>query len=186
MNRLHLILDKKSPAIRWADAQADKAGARGHVGTHLDCYTTAPEKSEYNITAIVLDCQNEMPNLEDIKSLTTLENMALLLHTANLEKNEYGTDMYFATETFLSVEVLNSILEKKPLFIIIDSHGIAEKGKKHIEFDKTCEANGCHVIENVDLSSIGNQKKVQLRILININYKSTGKPCELYSNNYNL
>lgn len=180
MNRLHLILDENSSAIKWADAQADRVGARGHVGTHLDCYTTVPEKSEYNITGIVLDCQNGMPMPEDIKSLTTIENMALLLHTANLEKNEYGTDVYFATESFLSEEVLHSILEKKPLFIVIDSHGIAEKGKVHIEFDKTCEANGCHVIENVDLSCIGNQKVIQLKILVNINHKSTGKPCELY------
>lgn len=180
MNQLHIILEENSPAIKWANTQADRIGARGHVGTHLDCYTTVPEKSEYNITAMVLDCQNGMPKQEDIKSLTTLENMALLLHTANLGRNEYGTDMYFTTETFLSEEVLYSILEKKPLFIIIDSHGIAEKGKKHIEFDKTCEANGCHVIENVDLSCINSQNKVQLKILININHQSTGKPCELY------
>ena len=180
MNQLHITLEENSPAIKWANTQADRIGARGHVGTHLDCYTTVPEKPEYNTTAMVLDCQNEMPKEEDIKSLTTLENMALLLHTANLERNEYGTDMYFSTETFLSEEVLHTILEKKPLFIIIDSHGIAEKGKRHIEFDKICEANGCHVIENVDLSCIGNQKEVQLKILININHQSTGKPCELY------
>ena len=129
---------------------------------------------------MVFDCRDKMPNLEDIKSITTLENMSLLLHTANLEQNKYGTDMYFNTETFLSKEVLHSILEKKPHFIIIDSHGIAEKGEKHIEFDKTCEASGCHVIENVDLSCIRNQKKIQLKILINIGHKSTGKPCELY------
>ena len=129
---------------------------------------------------LVLDCQNEMPKRKILKVLPPLENMALLLHTANLERNEYGTDMYFSTETFLSEEVLHTILEKKPLFIIIDSHGIAEKGKRHIEFDKICEANGCHVIENVDLSCIGNQKEVQLKILININHQSTGKPCELY------
>ena len=51
MKQLHIKLDENSPAIRWADAQADKVGARGHVGTHLDCYTKVPEKSEYNITA---------------------------------------------------------------------------------------------------------------------------------------
>ena len=180
MKSLHIKLDKTPPPLKWADAQADRIGARGHVGTHLDCYTTVPEKSEYNITAMVLDCQNGMPKLDNIKSFTTLENMALLLHTANLEKNEYGTDMYFATDTFLCEEVLHSILEKKPLFIIIDSHGIAEKGKRHIEFDKVCEANGCHVIENVDFSCIGKQKNIQLKILINIDHKSTGKPCELY------
>lgn len=48
MKSLHIKLDKNSPPIKWADAQADRIGARGHVGTHLDCYTTVPEKSEYN------------------------------------------------------------------------------------------------------------------------------------------
>lgn len=76
MNQLHITLEENSPAIKWANTQADRIGARGHVGTHLDCYTTVPEKPEYNITAMVLDCQNEMPKEEDIKSLTTLENMA--------------------------------------------------------------------------------------------------------------
>ncbi|WP_299229058.1 hypothetical protein [uncultured Bacteroides sp.] len=182
MKQLHIKLDENSPAIRCADAQADKVGARGHVSTHLDCYTKVPEKSEYNIKAMVLDCQYGMPQLEDVKSLTTLEDMALLLHTANLEKNEYGTDMYFATETFLSEKVLYSILEKKPLFIIIDSHGIAEKGKKYIDFDKICEANGCHVIENADFSCLGEEKNIQLKILINLDHRSSGKPCEIYLN----
>ncbi|WP_278967015.1 hypothetical protein [Phocaeicola coprocola] len=118
MKSLHIKLNKNSPPIKWADAQADRIGARGHVGTHLDCYTTVPEKSEYNITAMVLDCQNGMPKLDNVKSFTTLENMALLLHTANLEKNEYGTDMYFATDTFLCEEVLHSILEKN-LFLLL-------------------------------------------------------------------
>lgn len=38
MDRLHLILDNNSPALQWANQQMDKIGARGHVGTHLDCY----------------------------------------------------------------------------------------------------------------------------------------------------
>lgn len=57
MNQLHITLEENSPAIKWANTQADRIGARGHVGTHLDCYTTVPEKPEYNITAMVLDCQ---------------------------------------------------------------------------------------------------------------------------------
>lgn len=59
MNQLHITLEENSPAIKWTNTQADRIGARGHVGTHLDCYTTVPEKPEYNITAMVLDCQNE-------------------------------------------------------------------------------------------------------------------------------
>lgn len=53
MNQLHITLEENSPAIKWANTQADRIGARGHVGTHLDCYTTVPEKPEYNITAMI-------------------------------------------------------------------------------------------------------------------------------------
>lgn len=182
MKQLHLKLDENSLAIRWADAQADKVGARGHVGTHLDCYTTVPEKSEYKIIGLVIDCRKDMPSMENLRDIESLENRAVVLHTGNLEENGYGTEDYFSSETYLSEEILNAVLEKKPLFIIIDSHGIAEKGKKHIDFDKICEASGCHVIENADLSCLGEEKNIQLRILINLDHLSSGKPCKVYLN----
>ena len=182
MKQLHIKLDENSPAIRWADAQADRVGARGHVGTHLDCYTKVPEKSEYKIIGLVIDCRKDMPSMENLRDIESLENRAVVLHTGNLEKNGYGTEDYFSSETYLSEEILNAVLEKKPLFIIIDSHGIAEKGNKHIDFDKICEANGCHVIENADLSCLGEEKNIQLRILINLDHLSSGKPCKVYLN----
>ena len=181
MQQLHIKLEVDSPLIQWVNAQADSIGARGHIGTHLDCYTTVPEKEEYQIKGIVIDCTAGMPSMDSMAHIGSLKNKALILHTGNLEHNRYGTEEYFNKDTTLCKVSLHTILSKKPLFIIIDSHGIAEKGKRHIEFDKICEANGCHVIENVDLSCIGNQKEVPLKILININHKSTGKPCELYS-----
>lgn len=181
MKQLHLILNEDSPIVQWANVQADKIGARGHVGTHLDSYTTVPERDEYKITGIIVDCKKGMSILDNIKHIASLENMALILHTCNLEENQYGTERYFNKDTSICEETLNAILSKKPLFIIIDSHGIALKGAKHIAFDKLCETKGCHVIENVDLSGIGNQEIIQLKILININHPSTGKPCELYS-----
>lgn len=101
--------------------------------------------------------------------------------TDNLGKNEYGTKEYFDTDTFLTEDLLQIILEKKPLFIIIDSHGIGEKGIKHITLDKICEKNKCHAIENVDLSSLKGRQSIQLKIIIDIKNQSTGKPCELYN-----
>ena len=106
--------------------------------------------------------------------------MALILHTGNSKKHQYGMEDYFNEATFLSEEVLDLILSKKPLFIIVDFHGIAEKGAQHLSFDKTCEANGCHVIENMDLTSVKDQISVQIKISINVSHPSTGKPCELY------
>lgn len=180
MNQLHIKLDENSSAMQWANSQTDKLGARGHIGTHLDCYTIAPEKNEYEVKGLILDCRTSMPKLEDILHIDSLENMALVLHTGNSEKHQYGTEDYFNEATFLSEEVLNLILSKKPLFIIVDSHGIAEKGAKHISYDKKCEANDCHVIENVDLTSVKDKKSIQIKISINVSHPSTGKPCELY------
>lgn len=119
-----------------------------------------------------------MPSMENLRDIEFLENKAVVLHTGNLEENGYGTEDYFSSETYLSEEILNAVLEKKPLFIIIDSHGIAE----NIDFDKICEANGCHVIENADLSCLGEEKNIQLRILINLDHLSSGKPCKVYLN----
>lgn len=180
IQQLHLTLNEDSSAVHWANAQADKIDARGHVGTHLDCYTTIPKQSEYEINGSIIDCKISMPQLENIKHIGSLENMALVLHTGNLEENLYGTEEYFNKDTSLQEETLKTILSKKPLFIIIDSHGIAPKGIKHITFDKLCEAYGCHVIENVDLSSIRKLTSIRLKISINVNHPSTGKPCELY------
>ena len=156
MNQLHIKLDENSSAMQWANSQTDKLGARGHVGTHLDCYTIAPEKDEYEVKGLILDCRSSMPKPEDILHIDSLENMALVLHTGNSEKHQYGTEDYFNEVTFLSEEVLN------------------------ISFDKKCEANGCHVIENVDLTSVKDKKSIQIKISINVSHPSTGKPCELY------
>ena len=110
MNQLHIKLDENSSAMQWADSQADKLGARGHVGTHLDCYTTVPEKDEYEVRGLILDCRTSEPKPEDILHIDSLENMALVLHTGNSEKHQYGTEDYFNEATFLSEEVLNLIL----------------------------------------------------------------------------
>lgn len=181
MDRLHLILDNNSPALQWANQQMDKIGARGHVGTHLDCYLTTPERSEYIISAYIIDCTMKMPDMSELQNVPPLDGQALVLLTDNLGKNEYGTKEYFDTDTFLTEDLLQIILEKKPLFIIIDSHGIGEKGIKHITLDKICEKNKCHVIENVDLSSLKGRQSIQLKIIIDIKNQSTGKPCELYN-----
>lgn len=96
MQQLHLTLEEDSPAILWANAQADKIGARGHVGTHLDCYTTIPKQSEYEINGNVIDCKSSMPRLDTIEHIGSLENMALVLHSlidAALQRNRYEERM---------------------------------------------------------------------------------------------
>lgn len=180
MNALHIELDKEHSAFQWLETQADKIGARGHIGTHLDCYTCIPQKSEYQIKIHCMDCSSSMPDLADCQSMPNLKQAALLLYTGNMEQNGYGNKAYFEKDTTLSEEALKEILRHEPLFIMIDSHGIGSQGKVHIGLDKLCESNGCHVIENINMTSAIKNDIHNIKILIVIENPSTGKPCKLY------
>ncbi len=50
MTDLHLVLREEDPAFQRALARS-KTGARGHIGTHFDCYTTPPESDHFSLPA---------------------------------------------------------------------------------------------------------------------------------------
>lgn len=54
--RLDIELDLDHPAYLWAKKQSDSVNALGHIGTHLDCYTSSPEELYYDLECIVFDC----------------------------------------------------------------------------------------------------------------------------------
>lgn len=180
MNALHIKLNKEHSAFQWLETQADKIGAKGHIGTHLDCYTCIPQEPEYQVATYCIDCSKEMPSPGVCQSLPDLKHKALVLYTGNMEQNGYGNNTYFEKNTSLTEETLKAILRHEPAFIIIDSHGIGSQGKVHIELDKLCESHGCHVIENANITSATKDKIQKIKILIDIANPSTGKPCKLY------
>ena len=154
--------------------------AQGHLGTHLDCCTKAPEARVRELDALVMDCRRGMPGAEDFRGLPSLQGMALLLHTGNHERNGYGNAAYFAEETFLTPEAIEALLAKHPAFVVIDSHGLGKSGAVHTGIDKRCEAESCHVIENADLSSRSEERRLHLRIEVELDHPSTGKPCRIW------
>lgn len=177
---LHIDLDPGHQAYDWLEKQADKIGARGHFGTHIDCYTSAPQKDEYCLPVFVLDCSNGMPTTETATTLPPLNNQALVLYTNNMAANYYGTTSYFNdTDTSISEETLKVILEKQPQFILIDSYGIGMHGKAHIDLDKMCEQSGCYVIENIHLTPEVVSQMSIVQITFDLDYPSTGKPCKV-------
>lgn len=176
--QLSLLVEEGHPAYEWAKKQSDSVSAFGHIGTHIDCYDSEPEKAKYEVEAEVLDCTVRMPLLSDISG-SDFSGKALVLFTGNIERNIYGTPEYGAMDTSITADVLDCILEKTPAFIVIDSYGIGSHGDEHIRFDKRCESNGCFVIENVNLSQsvIGTIKKLQIEF--DKSSKSTGKRCKV-------
>ena len=73
-----------------------------------------------------------------------------------------------------------ALLAKHPAFVVIDSHGLGKSGAVHAGIDKRCEAEGCHVIENADLSSLSEERRLHLRIEVELDHPSTGKPCRIW------
>ena len=175
---LHIELDKSHPAYEWLEKQADKIGARGHFGTHIDCYTSVPSQNEFVLPTYMIDCRMGMPTLEQVSGLPSLQNMALILYTGNLYRNGYGSKAYFdETDTSIDEDVLQQILEKSPQLILIDSYGIGRHGPHHQELDKTCETYGCYVIENICITPEEANKIQTIRVNFDLDYPSTGKPC---------
>lgn len=180
MQPLHLTLTEDSPAFLKALARS-KTGARGHIGTHFDCYTKEPDAAHYEIPGLVIDCRNGMPDLEACRKLPDLTGKALILHTGNEETNGYGNEAYFRHETFFTDEALQEILvHHHPAFLIIDSHGIGLSGAIHTARDKLCESFNCHVIENTNQCVLADKENVDLVIDVDVANPSTGKPCKVY------
>lgn len=175
---LHLELDKSHPAYAWLEKQADKIGAKGHFGTHIDCYTSVPSRNEYHLPVHAVDCSNGMPTLDEVAALPSLLGKALILYTANMYLHEYGSKAYFdKTDTSLEMETLHRILEKSPELILIDSYGIGKHGQHHIERDMICEASGCYVIENIHVLPEELPEIQTIHVCFDLDYPSTGKPC---------
>ncbi len=176
---LHIELDSSHPAYEWLEKQADKIGAKGHFGTHIDCYTSTPPQSRYQLPVYWLNCNPSMPTLEEVTLLPSLKGQALILYTGNMYRNDYGATSYFEVDTVLSDEVLFALLERGPSLILIDSYGIGQHGKDHIRKDMKCESAGCYVIENICITpeEVGQIKTIQVEF--DLNYPSTGKPCKV-------
>ncbi len=171
---LHLKLNDSHSAYNWLRSQADRVGAAGHIGTHIDCYTTIPAKSLYTVECMLV-------NYEDLSSIEfqsiDLRDRALVIYTGNVERNTYGSTEYNSKDTSVDIDLLRDILQAKPQFILIDSYGIGAHGKQHISHDILCEESGCFVVENVNLKKEVLSSIKVVKIEIDIDNISTGKPC---------
>lgn len=176
---LHIDVSENHPAYQWAKKQSDSVNAFGHIGTHLDCYTTQPRSNSYEVEAVVFECREGMPAAADFEKFD-LKGKAVVLHTGVLAHCGYGTDKYVQQKTFLTSDALNALLSVKPAFVLIDACGIGRHGDEHQEFDKRCEKHGCFVIENILLTEESAKYLSSIKIDVDLSTSSTGKPCQVW------
>lgn len=173
---LHLQLSDEDLAQFELDAKETER--LGHIGTHMDCYMEAPRYKEYVTDAVVVDCRNGLPADEYFNNLD-IKGKALVLYTGNMATNDYATKDFFMFDMKLNWDSLAALLYNHPKFILIDSHGLG-MFSQHRLFDMECEKNGCFLIMCLMLEGeeILNIKK--LKIEIDKEMPSTGKPCRVY------
>lgn len=178
--KLSIEITQNHSAYKWAKQQSDSVEAIGHIGTHIDCYTKAPDLSVYEISTVFHDCKESMPDEINIENLE-IEGKAFILYTGILDRVGYGSKEYGNSDSFLKEEVLDKILSKNPKFILIDACGIGNHGREHIAFDKKCEEHDCFVIENVCITDAIARNVNNVQIMIDLENGSTGKRCQVYS-----
>ncbi|WP_430735537.1 hypothetical protein [Halodesulfovibrio aestuarii] len=176
---LHIEITEEHPAYRWAKSQSDSVNAIGHIGTHLDCYTTEPTKDTYEVDVVVFDCTKAMPTAAQFAE-SDLIGKAVVFYTCVLNSAGYGSDVYGKSKTFLTQKALDALLIRKPAFILIDACGIGNHGEEHQRFDKQCERQNCFVIENVLLSEEIVKSLRRIRIAVDLESPSTGKCCQVW------
>ena len=122
--------------------------------------------------------ENGLPADEYFNNLD-IEGKALVLYTGNMATNDYATKDFFMFDMKLNWDSLAALLYNHPKFILIDSHGLG-MFSQHRLFDMECEKNGCFLIMCLMLEGeeILNIKK--LKIEIDKEMPSTGKPCRVY------
>lgn len=68
MKQLHLTLTEDSPVFQRALARS-KTGARGHIGTHLDCYTNVPHSFHFHTGFDILCEKSDCHVIENVNLL---------------------------------------------------------------------------------------------------------------------
>lgn len=173
---LHLQLSDED--LTRLELDAKEMERRGHIGTHMDCYMEAPRQKEYVTDVVVADCRNGLPEDEYFKQLD-IEGKALMLYTGNTAANGYATKDFFMYDMKLSWDSLNALLHNHPRFILIDSHGLG-MFSQHRLFDLECERHGCFLIMCLHLTGNEILEVKKLKIEIDLDIPSTGKPCRVY------
>lgn len=173
---LHLQLSPEDLARFELDAKETER--QGHIGTHIDCYMEAPRKREYVMDALVVDCRNGLPDNDYFRKLD-VAGKALVLYTGNTAMHGYATRDFFRYDMRLDWDSLEALLYNRPKFILIDSHGLG-LFSQHRLFDMACERQGCFLIMCLLLEGEEVLDVRKLKIEIDLDLPSTGKPCRVY------
>ena len=155
----------------------------GHVGTHFDVMHKEFPLEYTERKGIVFDVRHVEGRdigLSDI-DISRVENDSFAAFcTGFIEKENYGSRIYFSEHPQLSDELIEALLDKGVSIIGVDFAGI-RRGKEHIPKDRHCAERGTFVIENLcNLGTLLELGGVFTAHTYPMNYTGiTGLPCRV-------
>lgn len=123
----------------------------GHLGTHFDVMDKEFPLEYTKRNGIVFDVSHVSGrdiHITDIDLKKVEKDTFVAFYTGYIERERYGTRVYFSEHPQLSHALIDALLEKEISIIGIDFAGI-RRGKEHVPKDQLCADKNVFVIENL-------------------------------------
>lgn len=134
------------------DAQGnEKKALAGHLGTHFDVMNKVFPLEYTQRHGIVFDVSSvgEREIEETDIDLSKVErDMFVAFYSGYIEREPYGSQLYFKEHPQLSDSLIDRLLEKDVSIIGIDFAGV-RRGREHTPKDQYCADQGVFIIENL-------------------------------------
>ncbi len=135
-----------------ADALAsEKKELAGHLGTHFDVMNKEFPLAYTRRQGVVFDVsgvEGRDIDLGDIHLDDVQKDMFVAFYTGFIDKEPYGTRVYFSQHPQLSDALINALVDKGVSIIGVDFAGI-RRGAQHTPKDQYCADRGVFVVENL-------------------------------------
>ncbi len=129
----------------------EKMVSFGHLGTHFDVMNKEFPLEFTKRKGIVFDASGVTGRdieVSDVDMDLVEADMFVAFRTGFIEKEEYGTKVYFAAHPQLSNELIDRLLDRRISIIGIDCAGV-RRGAEHTPKDQYCADRGVFIIENL-------------------------------------
>ena len=134
------------------DAQGnEKKALVGHLGTHFDVMNKEFPQEYTRRKGIVFNVSHIIDrdiDVDDVDLSQVGADMFVAFYTGFIEKEGYGSKVYFTEHPQLSNELIDALLKKGISIIGVDFAGV-RLGKEHTQKDQYCADRGVFIIENL-------------------------------------
>ncbi len=136
-----------------SDAQGnEKRALVGHLGTHFDVMNKEFPLEYTERAGVVFDVRaagtEREIGVDDVDWTRVKVGMFVAFYSGYIEREPYGSKTYFTEHPYLSMALIDRLLDVGVSIIGVDFAGV-RRGKEHPPTDQKCAERGTFVIENL-------------------------------------